>query len=94
MDTQRIIGTVAAWNVAKGYGFATADGIDQRIYVHRSQIRQSAELQIIAFTPGTKINFVLAENAQGLQALDVDVSPARVRWNLTQGGQTVVRTIS
>ena len=91
MEAQRINGEVATWNVAKAYGFISADGVEDRIFAHRSQLRQSSETQIIALSPGTRVTFVLAETAKGLEAFDVAIVPGRVRFNLTQDGQTVVR---
>ena len=93
MEAQRLTGTIAMWLPDKGYGFANVEGLDGKVFCHRSQIRQTPGLQVAALFPGVRITFVPVEDAKGIQALDIEIVPGKLRFNLSIAGETAVRSI-
>ncbi len=61
-------GTVKWFNNAKGYGFLTADGKDDDIFVHHTSI-QSKGFRTLA--QGEPVEFELIEGDKGLKADNV-----------------------
>jgi CspA family cold shock protein len=58
-----VLGTVAWYEPAKGYGFATPDGGGAEVFVHSSAIVAGGVV-----TAGQRVAFLVAEGEKGLQA--------------------------
>ena len=61
--TLGVLGTVAWYEPAKGYGFATVDGSDAEIFVHSSAIVGGGVI-----TEGQRVAFLVVEGEKGPQA--------------------------
>ena len=66
-QTPRVRGRVKWFDVARGYGFITAeDGED--VFVHHSAV---ASADVPGLTPGRELEFEFAANRRGRQAVNV-----------------------
>lgn len=64
---QKIIGTVAKFDNAKGYGFITADD-GKSVFVHYSAIRGTGFRNL---DMGERVEFYIEDGIRGVQASDV-----------------------
>jgi cold shock CspA family protein len=63
----RVAGYVVRWNAAKGFGFATVEGLAPQVFLHRDQLVNAEWLAV-----GDLVEFTLRQRLNG-QLFGVDV---------------------
>ena len=71
---RRYEGTVKWFNIAKGFGFITAEGIDDDVFVHYHNTPKCKKVGTKRLLEGQEVSFELGVNGKkGYEALNVTV---------------------